>query len=449
MNTVDVILDGTITPGADLVRSAAAFAQLAGITQEQARTLLTSGKPKAARRNVSPEEGETMVKRFTAQGIAASLRSHKAALQEPPRQETSIRPDATRAVVPQPPPDADDGETHATRMSIAKSAVWALIFGGLLAFLLLSPARLTSKVMVPVYMAQNYAENYCDKTLKKATAAYLLAKGMEKTIAMAQRIEMDAQVNLPIVGSTGLTFAPFELLSTVKDGLARVSGALFAVMTMTALGKLAIGLITFLCFKICLPVILVLGLAHIFSLGRLPWIKPAALFLGKTTLVAWLFFPATALVNNYVDHGYLNFQYESRMKVANVVKMQVDDIGRGLADQSADAGGGADDAGFLARTTGNVVDVFGKIKNSFSMIGSKITKLPHLIERAIDKLRDILCVFLLTTVVIPLGMLYLLNKILGALGGDYQAALIAFRRGALQGSTANGALRFLTRKSAK
>lgn len=437
MNTVDVILDGTIIPGANPDKAAAALAQLAGITPEQARALLTSGQPKTVRRGTSPEAGETMVKRFTTQGIAASLRPCQTAAtaqvaQEPPRQK------APTTAVPQPPPDEDDKETHATRMSIAKSAVWALIFGGLLAFLLLAPVHLTNRIMVPVWVAQNYAENYCEKTLKKATATYVLAKGMEKTVAMAQRIEMEAQVNLPMVGSTGLTFAPFELLTTVKDGLDEVSYWLFLVMTMTALGKLSIGLISFLCFKLCLPLILALGLAHVFSLGRLPWAKPAALFLAKTTLVAWLFFPTTALVNNYVDHGYLNFQYESRMQEADLIKAQVDEIGKALAEQSIEADESDDEAdgkGLLARAksvarsaTDNMADVFGKIKNSFSMLGSKITALPHIVDEAIDKIRDILCVFLLTTFVIPLGMLYLLHKIMGALGGDYQATLIAFRR---------------------
>ena len=93
MNTVDVLLTGRLLPGSDANRAAAALAQMTGLPQDKALALLTGGKPKLAKRGLTPEEAQVFVDRFAELGIETSLR---------PGTERGVKP----AAAPPPPPQA-------------------------------------------------------------------------------------------------------------------------------------------------------------------------------------------------------------------------------------------------------------------------------------------------------------------------------------------------------
>ena len=74
MNTVDVLLAGKLVPGADQDRAAAALAKMTGLDLAKTRLLLCSGKPRLAKRGLTPAAGEALVAKFAALGIAALIR---------------------------------------------------------------------------------------------------------------------------------------------------------------------------------------------------------------------------------------------------------------------------------------------------------------------------------------------------------------------------------------
>lgn len=74
MNTVDVLLAGKLVPGADQDRAAAALAKMTGLDPAKTRLLLCSGKPRLAKRGLTPAAGEALVTKFAALGIAALIR---------------------------------------------------------------------------------------------------------------------------------------------------------------------------------------------------------------------------------------------------------------------------------------------------------------------------------------------------------------------------------------
>ena len=49
METVDVVFSGTVLPGFDPREAAASLAKMTGMSQDEALTLLSSGKPRLAR----------------------------------------------------------------------------------------------------------------------------------------------------------------------------------------------------------------------------------------------------------------------------------------------------------------------------------------------------------------------------------------------------------------
>ena len=97
--------------------------------------------------------------------------------------------------------------------------VWLKV--ALLAALLLLPLRMGEGANdgVPVIgAAEQLAADYCDRTLERATAAYVSAKVVDKTISLIQR----AEISVTPVG-VGLTFAPGELLAAANEAIERVS----------------------------------------------------------------------------------------------------------------------------------------------------------------------------------------------------------------------------------
>lgn len=74
MQTVDVLLSGSILPGTDLATAAAQLAKQAGIDQDRAAALISSGTSRVVKRGVSAEIGQAYLDKLTAMGIGASLR---------------------------------------------------------------------------------------------------------------------------------------------------------------------------------------------------------------------------------------------------------------------------------------------------------------------------------------------------------------------------------------
>lgn len=280
-------------------------------------------------------------------------------------------------------------------------AVWLKI--ALLVALLLLPLRMGEGVNagVPVIgAAEQLAADYCGRTLERATAAYVSAKVVDKTISMIQR----AEISVTPIG-VGLTFAPGELLAAANEAIERVSAALFSVMGLMLVEKLSIGLISWLCFKLLLPLALVLSLLRHLTGGRLPQLAPVARFLARLAVLLWCFFPAVALAAGYVESAYLDAEYARQMDENAGEEKRLDALGKEFAESVPE------DQSLLDR-----------LKEAADMLDVRQTAAAMLdyADRMTDRLFHVFCIFLLTTVLIPLFMFFLLGKFLALLTADYR-----------------------------
>lgn len=280
-------------------------------------------------------------------------------------------------------------------------AVWLKI--ALLVALLLLPLRMGEGVNagVPVIgAAEQLAADYCGRTLERATAAYVSAKVVDKTISMIQR----AEISVTPIG-VGLTFAPGELLAAANEAIERVSAALFSVMGLMLVEKLSIGLISWLCFKLLLPLALVLSLLRHLTGGRLPQLAPVARFLARLAVLLWCFFPAVALAAGYVESAYLDAEYARQMDENAGEEKRLDALGKEFAESVPE------DQSLLDR-----------LKEAAGMLDVRQTAAAMLdyADRMTDRLFHVFCIFLLTTVLIPLFMFFLLGKFLALLTADYR-----------------------------
>lgn len=273
----------------------------------------------------------------------------------------------------------------------------------LLVALLLLPLRMGEGVNAEVPLigaAEQLAADYCGRTLERATAAYVSAKVVDKTISLIQR----AEISVTPVG-VGLTFAPGELLAAANEAIERVSAALFTVMGLMLVEKLSIGLISWLCFKLLLPLALVLSLLRHLTGGRLPQLAPIARFLARLAVLLWCFFPAVALAAGYVESAYLDAEYARQMDEAASEEKRLDALGREFAESVPQEQG-----------------LLDRLKGAAAMldIRQKAADMLDYADRMTDRLFHVFCIFLLTTVLIPLFMLFLLLKLLALLTDGYR-----------------------------
>lgn len=273
----------------------------------------------------------------------------------------------------------------------------------LLVALLLLPLRMGEGVNAEVPLigaAEQLAADYCGRTLERATAAYVSAKVVDKTISLIQR----AEISVTPVG-VGLTFAPGELLAAANEAIERVSAALFTVMGLMLVEKLSIGLISWLCVKLLLPLALVLSLLRHLTGGRLPQLAPIARFLARLAVLLWCFFPAVALAAGYVESAYLDAEYARQMDEAASEEKRLDALGREFAESVPQEQG-----------------LLDRLKGAAAMldIRQKAADMLDYADRMTDRLFHVFCIFLLTTVLIPLFMLFLLLKLLALLTDGYR-----------------------------
>ena len=99
MKTVDVLLTGEILPGADPTRAVTALTMMTGLDRAVAQALLTSGKPKPAKRGLPLDAGKALAAKLAGFGIGVALRESAQAA-PPPRPAPEPDPDEPAFRVP-------------------------------------------------------------------------------------------------------------------------------------------------------------------------------------------------------------------------------------------------------------------------------------------------------------------------------------------------------------
>lgn len=269
--------------------------------------------------------------------------------------------------------------------------------------LLLLPLRMGDGVNagVPIIgAAEQFSADYCRRTLERATAAYVSAKVVDKVVSMIQR----AEISITPMG-VGLTIAPGELLAAANEAIERVSAALFSVMGLMLVEKLSIGMVSWICFKLLLPLALALLLLRHVAGARLPWLAPTGRFLARLALVIWCFFPAVALAAGYVEHAYLDAEYARQMDEVAAEEQRLDTLGKEFSESVPAEQG-----------------ILDKLKGAVSKldIRQQAADMLEYADRLTDRLFHVFCLFLLTTLIIPLFMCFLLFRLLALLTDDYR-----------------------------
>lgn len=169
------------------------------------------------------------------------------------------------------------------RVSIVAFYVVAVV---LIAIVPIKMGRDANKNIPIIAELEQMGQEYCEVTLKRATAAYIISKTIDKVVSTIQRTELTFA---PF--GIGLTVATGEMFSAVNDAISRFCAAFFWVIGITLLGQLAAGMLTFVCIKVLLPTSLIcIALYSVFP-RHFQWAKNIAYFAYKNRTCCIFIFP--------------------------------------------------------------------------------------------------------------------------------------------------------------
>ncbi|MDR0466336.1 MAG: hypothetical protein LBH94_03150 [Deltaproteobacteria bacterium] len=194
---------------------------------------------------------------------------------------------------------------------------------GLLLLLAVLPIRMGVKgnAHIPgLGHMEEIAQNHWDEQLAKIAAATALAFGISGAVSVLEELHFSV-----VVASA----APFKALSGINGSIKSLGNSLLICTGLFILCATLMGMISFICFKLLFPAALIFRLLQevhpeLFAcLGNL--VRPMA----TGALLLWLFFPATALLSQYVQKSFLDERIAQEMRILATDKEKLDAVREG------------------------------------------------------------------------------------------------------------------------
>ena len=309
---------------------------------------------------------------------------------------------------------------------------------GLLIFLAVLPIQMGAKGNghIPgLSHIEQIAHNYCAEQLPKVAAATLITSVVGGLLSVLE----DVQLSVVLV-----SVAPGKLLSDVHNSIRSLSSLLFFCSGLLVLGTTVMGMITFVCFKTLIPAGIVFRMLYECRPALFAWAGNISRQLVLGAFLLWLYFPSTALINRHVHSAYLDARIADQMAMMETEKAELSAAHKELLHEEApstatdparaahEAGKAAPRtdqsarsapqqetvAGFLSRRWDAISHLGSIAGETFIDIGSKLNPAAHIEkmkskiktagERAVsfmERLMEVAIMFLLTTLVIPFGVL--------------------------------------------
>ena len=247
--------------------------------------------------------------------------------------------------------------------------------------------------------ADSVADEYIDKSFKRAMIAYATARGINAVISVIQESELQIEP-----GGIGVTIAVGEVLDPVNDMVERFSWIMLASLLSLGIQKSLVVIAPWLSISVLLNISLVCMLPAI-------WMKNAfsdrLREIAKKTLFAAIILkfamPCVAYLNHQVYVTILEDQYESAsaMMEKNSESLKSMDLETTTENDPVDS----EATGLWDKTK----QVMGQAKDALKKVASVKGKIAALKEKAGEMTENFIrlsIVFILNTIVIPILFLW-------------------------------------------
>ncbi|OBV28839.1 hypothetical protein BKN38_08115 [Helicobacter sp. CLO-3] len=289
-----------------------------------------------------------------------------------------------------------------------------LIVCFLLLFLLLLPIKIgekdANKNIFIIGDMERVSARYYDDSIAKIAATWAIVKLASKTASIIQR----GEISFAPFG-IGISLAPGELLSVISDNLERIANVLFALLLMLLLQQLGLGFLSFVCLKVLFPICLLLYLASFFGLKSAFGLSMRLL---RFTLILWLFFPFSALVSDFLQQGYIEQKRNKNIELLQSSQKDLQNMQNLIEPNSTNAPQtkpqtSQEKLGFIDSLMRDAKELTNSATSHFERTKdealAKVNNIVDSIDNIVDRLLELTAIFLLTSIVLPLGVFWLLT----------------------------------------
>lgn len=251
---------------------------------------------------------------------------------------------------------------------------------------------------------------YVDQSLKNAGAAFLLARGFNAVVSVFQESEVQLEP-----GGVGVTLALGQALDPVNDLVERFSWVMLASLTSLGIQRFLIEITPFVSVQILLSVALGFLLAGLW-LPRKPGGNVFQVGLTMMFLSILLRFavPAMALLNHQVYVAFLEDRHNSSVEklTATTSALETYALDQTTAGTEPEPGAKLEDSerGWFGQMMEQFDNTVEQGKRMFD-VNAKFKAVKSLAQEMIDTIVDLIVVFILSTIVLPILFLYGIIKL--------------------------------------
>lgn len=185
-----------------------------------------------------------------------------------------------------------------------------IIPAGILILCLLIPVGAKNLGWIPIIgWGENLVGSYCLENLQKAQSAYLATVTLDSAIALAR----SASASASLFG-VGAELAPGEILSPAHDTIKTLSSYYYNAILMLMVERQGMGAISWLCFKLAIPIAMLCLLSSYFIDKASVPLKRAGFWLCKCALFIWLLLPLVSAISACADGIYFAPAHERYVK---------------------------------------------------------------------------------------------------------------------------------------
>jgi len=275
---------------------------------------------------------------------------------------------------------------------------WSLTLLLLLAALLWPPAYRAMFASPPLTALDRQAETVVDAGLKRALAAFALARGLNAVIAVVEGTE----VQLAPAG-LGLTLTPGQALEPVNDLVERFSWVMLASATALGIQRFLLAFGGWASLKLLLAPALLCLLAGLWSASR--WRRRLLHGGGRLVLLALLLrlsLPAVALANHGIYLLFLDDDYRQASSALESGREQLEQ-----QTQTELAAPASADPDMLDR-----LKAAGRELAAAADVRQRLAELQQRATALINDVLQLILVFVLNTILLPLAFLWGLWRLL-------------------------------------
>ena len=246
---------------------------------------------------------------------------------------------------------------------------------------------------------------YVDQSLKNAGAAFLLARGFNAVVSVFQESEVQLEP-----GGVGVSLALGQALDPVNDLVERFSWVMLASLTSLGIQRFLIEITPFVSIQILLSLALCFLLPGLW-LPRRPGLNFSQVGLTLLLLSILLRFavPVMAFLNHQVYVAFLEDRHDRSVEMLSASTSALESY---ALDEATDHKGGdatekllQGEPGWFDQTREKFNSAVEQGKRIFD-VNAKFKSVKILAQEVIETIVDLIVVFILNTVVLPILFLY-------------------------------------------